>query len=426
MAQKSVETNWSGNYSYRAGIVHPSSIAELQALIAAASADAPLRALGTRHTFNDLVDPGETGTLVSLTGLPRVIEIDAQRRLVRVSAGLRYGDVALELEAAGWALGNLASLPHISIAGAVATATHGSGVGNGNLASAVASLSFVDGTGTIVRLARGDADFAGAVVAIGALGFVTELELDIVPSFRIAQTVARALPWESVPDALSSAYSVSVFTTWDEPTADQLWIKSTDATALAGAEPALFGATASPVKMHPIARESAEACTEQLGVPGPWHERLPHFRLDFTPSSGEEIQSEFLFPRGRTAEAIEAMRAIGPVVAPLLLISEIRTIAADGLWLSTASSTGEDERAEGATAFHFTWRRDQAGVEAVLPAVESALAPFGARPHWGKLFVDGDREVLGRYPRLAEFRELRARHDPRGLFANDFTRRLGF
>lgn len=419
------ETNWSGNYEYRARtIATPASIDEVRASISAATPESPVRALGTRHTFNALADPGESGTLVSVAGLPRRIEIDADASTVTVSAALRYGDVAIELQRHGWALHNLASLPHISIAGAVATATHGSGVGNGNLASAVSAVRFVDGTGELVELRRGQAGFDGAVVALGTLGIAVELELDIVPTYELEQRVFVDLPYRALIDdwdsILSSAYSVSVFTTWAPDSVNQVWAKSRVGTA---GELEVLHRVATPAtrKMHPIVSVDPIACTEQFGVPGPWHERLPHFRLDFTPSAGDEIQSEFLFPRRHTAAAASALLELGPTIAPLLFTSEIRQIAADRLWLSTAYSGGDDEFADGATAFHFTWVRDQAAVEAVLPAIEAVLAPFGARPHWGKVFTTRVAALGALYPRLDDMRMLHAQHDPEGLFLNPAT-----
>ena len=419
------EVNWSANYAYRAQcIARPRTIDELRELVAKAADAAPLRALGTRHTFNDVADPGQAGTLVNLAELPATIEIDEQRRVVTVAAGLRYGDLAIALEAQGWALHNLASLPHISVAGAVATATHGSGSRNGNLSTAVAGLTFVDGSGELVTLRRGDAGFEGAVVAFGSLGIVTELELDIVPSFEVAQTIYLGVPYERVSDALDLAYSVSVFTDWSPESINQLWVKARVAEPVAEASVRELGATPALHKVHMIAGVDAEATTEQFGQPGAWHARLPHFKLEFQPSAGEEIQTEYLLPRRHAQAAVEAARALTADITPLLLISEIRAIAVDALWLSTAYSTGADDWADGAVAFHFTWKRDQAAVEHVSALLGAALAPFGARPHWGKVFTDAAR-VPSLYPRFADFAALVRKYDPRGVFRNDYTRRLG-
>lgn len=410
------EKNWAGNHEYRAArMARPTSVAELRELVTGSAA---VRALGSRHSFNDLADID--GVLIDTTGLPGDIRIDQEARTVTVGGGVRYGDLARELQRSGWALHNLASLPHISIAGAIATATHGSGDRNGNLATAVAALLILNGEGELVEIARGDDGFEGAAVSLGALGVVIEVTLDIRPSFEVRQRLFAGLPWDAVTDRFdavtSAAYSVSLFTTWDEDTVGLAWLKELDGaeTAIAGD---FFDAPALTEPRHMIPAMDVRNTTPQLGVAGPWSERLPHFRFEFTPSNGEEIQSEYLVPRANAVAAIRAVRELGPRIAPLLQISEIRTIAADELWLSTAYGTD-------AVGLHFTWLRDQAGVEALLPALEDALLPLGARPHWGKLFLDRTHAVPGLYPRLDAFRALADEFDPRRRFRNPFLTRL--
>jgi xylitol oxidase len=410
------EMNWAGNYEYRAErIARPETVEELRELVVGAPA---VRALGSRHSFNDLADT--PGLLVSTAGLPDAVRIDEASRTVTVGGGVRYGDLARELQEAGWALHNLASLPHISVAGAIATATHGSGDRNGNLATAVAGLRILNGSGELVDLRRGDEGFDGAVVGLGALGVVTEVTLDIRPTFDARQRLFGGVPWDAVlgrfDELTSAAYSVSLFTTWDEPSVSLAWLKELDG-AESAVEGDFFGAPALTEARHMIPTMDVRNTTEQLGVAGPWSERLAHFRFEFTPSNGEEIQSEYLVPRSRAVEAIEAVRALAPLVAPLLQITEIRTVAADDLWLS--SSYGTD-----VVGLHFTWVRDQAGVEAVLPQVEAALLPLGARPHWGKLYLDREGVVPSLYPRLGDFAALAARFDPDGRFRNPFLARL--
>ncbi|MCU1420543.1 MAG: FAD-binding protein [Microbacteriaceae bacterium] len=401
-------TNWSGNYTYRAARLHePATLDELRAIVRDASA---LRVLGSRHSFNGIAD--STGDQVSLAGLDPDIRIEADAATVSFSAGTRYGDLARVLRPAGWALHNLASLPHISVAGAVATATHGSGIALGNLSTAVLGLEILRADGELVALDRDSADFTGAVVGLGALGVVTRLTLAIEPTFDVAQTVFLGLDWDTVSrrfdEIMGAAYSVSLFTDWSDRGVQQVWVKSRGE-----AVTELAGAALATSPQHPILGAPADFATEQLGVPGPWDQRLPHFRLEFTPSSGEEIQTEYLLSRSSAPEAIAAVRAIQPLFADLLLVSEIRTIAADELWLSTAYQRDS-------LAFHFTWRRDQAAVDAVLPALEAALAPFAPRPHWGKVFAS----FAADYPRLGDFAELLDRWDPRGVFRNDFVRSL--
>ncbi len=411
-----VERNWAGNYTYRAArIARPESPDELRDLVIGARS---VRALGSKHSFNDLADASDL--LISTASLPHHLRIDEAARTVTVGGGIRYGDVAIQLQAAGWALHNLASLPHISVAGAIATATHGSGDGNGNLATAVAGLRILRADGETVDLKRGDPGFDGAVVSLGSLGIVVDVTLDIQPTFDVSQRVFEALPWSAVAehfDAItSSAYSVSLFTTWEEESVSLAWVKERIAGGTVLGDD-FFGARALTAPRHMIESMDVRNTTEQLGVPGPWNDRLPHFRFEFTPSNGEEIQSEYLVPRARIGEAIEAVRALADLVAPVLLISEIRTVASDGLWLSSAFETD-------VVGLHFTWVRDQPAVEAVLLVLEAVLLPLGARPHWGKLYLDVDGVVPSLYPRLAEFRELARDFDPDAVFANAFVRRL--
>ena len=415
--------NWAGNLVYRAThVVHPATIGELQAAIAQAG---PIRVLGTRHSFNDLADT--EGTLIATDLLPVHIDVGSAPGAVRLTGGLRYGDLAPRLQERGLALANLASLPHISVAGAVATGTHGSGDRIGSLASAVRSIGFLTPDGEHHVLQRGDAEFAGAVVHLGALGIVSALELDVEPAYDVAQTVFEAPAWDAILadlDAVTSlGTSVSIFTTWaNTEAADQLWVKQrlpneSDAAGDTAAVLARLGARAATVPRHPILGLPADACTPQLGVPGPWYERLPHFRMEFTPSAGEELQSEYLVPRADAVDAIEAVRGLAARIAPLLLVCEIRTVRADDLWLSPAYQ-------EDVVGIHFTWQRDESAVRALLPTIEAAL-PATARPHWGKVFTLPGDELRRRYPRWDDFAALRARLDPDGRLRNAFLRRIG-
>ena len=314
-------------------------------------------------------------------------------------------------------MANMASLPHISVAGAVATGTHGSGDGNGSLAAAVSAVAAVGPSGDIYRLQRGDSDFEGSVVGLGALGIVTALTLDIEPTFEVRQDVFTDLPWsvveQSLDDITGRAYSVSLFTDWTADSVQQVWMKSRGT-----APPAdLVGAVPAAETLHMLRGGVAESVTEQGGVTGPWHERLPHFRMAFTPSRGEELQTEYFVPRRHAQAAFAALRRLGPRMAPLLQVGEIRTVAGDGLWLSGAY--GED-----VVGLHFTWIRDPQAVYAILPAIEAELLPLQARPHWGKCFSASRDELLAVHPRLTDFGALRTRVDPEGKFGNAFLERV--
>jgi alditol oxidase len=412
-------TNWAGNVTFGAErLRRPSSLPQLRQLVARGTR---VRALGSGHSFNRLADT--PGDLVSVAGLPRLIEVDAAGASVTVSAGLRYGEVAAALHEAGRALRNLASLPHISVAGACATATHGSGDGNGNLATSVSAVQMVAADGEVVTASRAadPAGFPGIVVGLGALGIVTRLTLDTVPAFYIRQYVYEDLPYEQVSghfeEIMASAYSVSLFTDWRAPRIRQAWLKRrADATDSWAPRPRWMGGRLADGPRHPVPGMPPEHCTEQLGVPGPWHERLPHFRPEFTPSNGDELQSEFLMPRASAIDALDALRPIAGRLARVVQITEIRTVAADQLWLSPSYRRDT-------VAFHFTWIKDWPAVEPVLAQVEARLAPLHARPHWGKLFTAGPQAVRGLYPRLDDFRALAGRCDPSGKFRNDLLDR---
>jgi xylitol oxidase len=408
-------TNWAANLTYRAARLHrPASLEQVQELVARASR---LRVLGSRHSFNDIADADE---LLVLDGLAGEVAVDAAAGTVSVPAPMRYGELAGRLRAEGLALANLASLPHISVGGAVATATHGSGDANGNLATAVAGLELVCGTGELLTAARGDPGFDGLVVGLGALGAVTRLTLDVEPDYQVRQRAFEGLPWAALFDhfdeVTSAGYSVSLFTRWEEETVDQLWVKTRVTGAPEEVRGELFGAVPATKDRHPILGLDPVNCTRQLGVPGPWADRLPHFRMGFTPSSGEELQSEYHLPRARAVAGLQALRELAGVVRPVLQVSELRTVAADRLWMSPQH--GRDT-----LSVHFTWHKDWPAVRSVLAEVEAALAPFEARPHWGKLFLAEAADLAPRYERLGDFTALAARLDPREVFVNDWLRR---
>ncbi|HEX6326693.1 MAG TPA: D-arabinono-1,4-lactone oxidase [Jiangellaceae bacterium] len=412
-----VMTNWAGNVAYSADrVCSPTSIAELQGLIAQSRR---VRALGSRHSFNDIADT--PGVLVSVEAIPIPLVVDHDAWTVTVGGGVRYAELARDLHTSGVALANLGSLPHITVAGSVATGTHGSGDGNANLASAVSALEMVTAEGELITLRRG-ADrerFAGAVVALGALGVVVSLTLDVVPAFNVRQCVYDGLEWSTLTTHLdeifASGYSVSVFTGWRSDLVGQVWVKRrTDDPREAETE--LFGARLATEPRHPIDGMPVENSTPQLGIPGPWHERLPHFRAEFTPSVGEEIQSEYLVPREHAVAALLALARVRERIGPVLQVGELRTVAADELWLSPGYRRD-------LLAIHFTWVKDMVAVRPAMRAVEEALEPFGPRPHWGKVFTLSAEAVQSRYPRLSDFRKLLDELDPGGKFRNDFVER---
>ena len=410
--------NWAGNLIFQASQVsEPSTVEEVQHLIKACPR---IKALGTRHSFHDIADT--SGMHLSLHHFDEMM-LDPVAGTVSVGAGVRYGELGAWLQANGFALQNLASLPHISVVGACATATHGSGLGNQCLSAAVAAVEFVDGHGERVTWTRKrePQKLAASVVALGALGVVTRMTLDVVPSFSVAQTVYENLPLDSLgkhwEEVLGAGYSVSLFTDWRQQRIRQIWVKQRLSEAAEAEVPdTLYGALRQQDKLHPLPGHAAEHCTEQMGRPGPWFERLPHFRMDFTPSSGAELQTEYLVPVEQGMEALLAVQRLGASISPHLQISEIRTIAADDLWMSMAYERDS-------LAIHFTWQPHGEAVQRLLPLIEESLAPFGARPHWGKLFSMPRTRVGEIYPRFNDFVALVKHCDPEGKFRNAYLDR---
>lgn len=409
-------TNWAKNLHYSTDRVYaPTDAAQVPEIV---KANARLKGLGSRHCFNTIAD--STAAQISMREV-KGISIDAAAHTVTVGAGIAYGELAPVLDKAGFALANLASLPHISIGGTIATATHGSGVRNKNLSAAVRALEIVKADGSILHLSRdNDGDhFRMAVVHLGAIGVVTRVTLDILPRYDMSQVVYQNLSFNELEHNLEtimgSGYSVSLFTDWQKNRVNQVWIKDK---AIAGATPKplppmFYGATLQKHKLHPIDDHPADACTEQLGTVGPWYLRLPHFKMEFTPSSGEEIQTEFFVARSDGYKAIRAVEKLKDRITPHLFITELRSIAADDLPMSMAHQRDS-------LAIHFTWKPETEAVLKVLPDIQKALEPFGVRPHWGKVFTLDPAYLRKQYPELDHFSAFAKEMDPTGKFRNAF------
>jgi xylitol oxidase len=414
-----MERTWAGTHTFSAEAIHDArSIDEVQDLVAGNSR---VRALGTRHSFNDLADG--PGILVSTTQIDPDFVLDETAGTVTLGGGTRYGVLAEWLESRGWALHNMGSLPHISVAGATATSTHGSGDRNGSLSTAVSALQFITASGEPLTVRRGDPGFDGMVVHLGAFGIVTRVTLDVEPTYLVRQDVYDDVPWHALLgdfDAISSAgYSVSVFMNWVGPTLRSVWVKSRLDAGFDSDQyripDQLFGGRRDP-QSKGVIDPVDDNVTQQGGVAGPWSQRLPHFRLDRAPSNGDEIQTEYFVDRKDATAALSAIREFGGLIAPHLLITELRTVAADELWLSPAYHRD-------ALGIHFTWMNRPDQVHALIPRIEAALAPFAPRPHWGK--VTHVMDAAAQYERAADFRALAARLDPEGKFRNEYLERAG-
>lgn len=408
-------TNWAESLSYSTDkVYYPATVEQVQEVVKKCS---NIKALGSRHSFNTIADSIENQ--VSLKQQNQVISLDTVANTVTIEGGMRYGELAPYLQENGYALHNLASLPHISIGGACATATHGSGANNSSLASAVSAIEFVNAAGEIISLSKeNDGDtFKGAVVNLGALGVVTKLTLDLQPSFNMKQVVYRNLPMQELKDnflaIMSSGYSVSLFTTWQNKNINQVWIKSLDDSSSTGTVSDFYGAVTATQHMHPLEELSAEHATAQLGIPGLWYERLPHFKMGFQPSAGKELQSEYFVPLVHAYEAMMAIEQLHGKISPHLFVSEIRIIAADDLWMSPFY-----QRAS--IAFHFTWKQEWEAVKNLLPLIEEVLAPYKPLPHWGKLFTMAPFMLQSCLQKLEDFKQLVHQHDPHRKFRNSF------
>ncbi len=408
--------NWAGNYEYStANVYYPKTTDEVQTLVKRLK---KLRVLGSRHSFNGIAD--STDNLISLEQFEPTVSINHEQRSVTISGNVTYRDLCPLLHCEGFALHNLASLPHISVVGACITATHGSGIRNQTLSTAISGLEIVTGNGDLVQLSREQdgEQFDGAVINLGGLGVIVKLTLDLLSAFEMSQSVYEHLPVARVDahfdEIMASAYSVSLFTDWQHDYFDQVWVKRRQSDSISGkAQSDFFGATPATKQMHPIAQLSGEPCTVQFGIPGHWYERLPHFRGDATPSAGNELQSEYFVAREHAVAALRAVSSLRQQFAPHLLVSEIRTIAADNLWLSPCYHRDS-------VAIHFTWKPDWSAVREVLPLIEAQLAPFNARLHWGKLFTMSPGRIRSGYEKLPEFRQLLRQFDPNGKSRNAF------
>jgi len=405
--------NWSKNVDFNdRAFLQPESLSELQELV---RSNAKLRARGTAHCFNEIANTSSYA--INLSKMPKTTEVNPELNSVTVAAGLKYGELAPELHKQGWALNNLASLPHISIAGSISTGTHGSGIKNQNLANQVLSLDLVTAEGELRHIDRANPAFNALIVGLGLGGIVYQYELKIEPTFKIRQVIYPEIPLDilqrNFDQIMGTAYSVSYFTDWSTAQVGNLWCKFREHEVI---PESVGGSAKADKKFHPIPSVDPVACTDQLGESGDWHQRLSHFKLEFTPSVGEEIQTEFFVDRKDAAAAIEAVSKLGEEITPLLWITELRTIAADDLWLSGAYQRDT-------LAIHFTWKKVLA-IYPVIEKVEAALRPFNYRPHWGKVFTADGKYLSSAYPKMSEFKALVEALDPASKFENTFTRRI--
>lgn len=418
MQQVELEANWAGNLTYhRKELFAPKTREELIEVVKKIKNG---KALGSKHSFSEVADTNQSH--ISLVYLNKVLELDEKNGIVWVESGIRYGTLGKWLDAKGYAVHNLASLPHISVMGAVSTGTHGSGDKNGNLSTTVAALEIIKADGSAVLLTENDPQFYGAVVSLGALGIMYKVALKIQPKFEVTQHVYENLPMSQLKDhfdeVFGAGYSVSLFTHWLDKNINQVWIKRRADRNYSALGSTFLGASAATKNLHPIKVNSPINCTDQMGVPGPWYERLPHFKMDFTPSNGAELQSEFFVPRNMAYRAIMAIESMHKEIYPILYVTELRSIAADKFWMSPAYN-------QDMIAIHFTWKPLTEQVMQILPKIEAKLSPFGGKPHWGKISTISGDALSKRYVKWNEFKKLRKEMDPTNKWTNAYLRRFG-
>jgi len=406
--------NWSRTHCFGATeLRRPTSIGELQqSIVAAVASGQGVRTIGSRHSFTDIAD---SDVVVDLGALPEQFAVSPDRTSVTVSGAMTYARLASLLEPHQLAIANMASLPHLSIAGAISTATHGSGTTNGNLATAVLSLKIMTSAGELRHVQRSDTQFSAAVVALGAMGAIVAIELAVEPAFDVEQAVHNRLSWSrlhpSLDEVFDAAYSVSVFTDWRDHV--QLWTKRRVDQATLDHATLHDGVQASQPE-HPVPGADASSCTNQQ-EPGLWSHRLPHFRSDEVPSVGAEVQSEFFVERALMGQAIERLRSIGDALEPVIMVSEIRTIGADNIWLSP-------QYQRDCAAFHFTWHHDVVAAHAAADLVTDTLAPLRPIPHWGKVFDPRRFDFDQLYPNLRSALACFQEWDPTSTFTNAWMR----
>jgi len=408
--------NWAGNLTFSGKeYIEVDSISRLQSVVSKASG---VKVLGTGHSFSDIADT--TQTQISIKNLSNEIEIDSIKKVALVPAGMQYADVCRYLEKRGWALFNTASLGEITVAGAILTGTHGSGSYNPILSDCVEGIEMVLASGEIFNLLREDSkEFSGFVVSLGALGVFTKLKLKIVESFSIKQFIYENIGMQSIAENFEAifdkAYSVSYFSNWEKNTTGQIWMKFLDDNNLAELPSVWLGGNIANANQHPVKTNDPSPCTDQMGVSGKWLYRLPHFKLDCSPASGDEVQTEYLVNRTYVREYIAGLSNIGDEIAARVYATEIRTIKSDDLWLSGAHGRQT-------VGFHFTWKKSDS-LHKFLPKVEEILGEHDGRPHWGKLFSTPRENLMGRYPKYSHFEELLKKYDPDKKFRNSFINR---
>ena len=405
MATTTSWTNWVGNQRCEpARIAAPVSEDEVATLVRDAGARGlGVRAAGAGHSFTPVVVTD--GLLLDLGGLPRIRSLDPERRRVVTGPATTIGEFGEPLLAAGLALGNQGDIVAQQIAGAVSTATHGSGLGFGSFSSSVRRVRLVVGNGDVVEIDETQPDrLHAAQVAVGMLGVITELELEAVPAYRLRERVERWSwdeAWEPFDEHVRAHRHYSFF-----------WMPSEESAALYGlASPGVSMADRCHVKIYDEAGADEPDSDEPHRRVGPAHRIYP---MVYEPNFHE---LEYFVPLERGRDALAAMRELMLASLPASVFPlEVRTVAREDAWLS--HSYGRDTVVISVSGTpgtdYWPYLRD----------VDRLLGEFDARVHWGKLHFLTSEQLHERYPRAADFVEVRRTLDPGGVFLNDHLRPL--
>jgi L-gulono-1,4-lactone dehydrogenase len=420
--------NWAGTHScVPVAIEHPKSAREVAGAVRrAAEAGRAVRAAGAGHSFSPCVPTD--GTLVRLDRLDRILDADAGTGLVKVEAGITLSALNAGLEARGLALPNLGDIDAQSLAGALATGTHGTGARLQNLSAQVEALELVHGAGERRTLTRDDGDLLRAArVGLGSLGIVTAVTLRCVPAFRL-RGVDTTLPLEEVLDGLDERVDAhDHFEFWTFPHSPLALTRTNDRTDAPVSAPGRARAWLHDVLLDNHALELLSRTGRRFPRAIPRINRLAaaaasgrervdaSHRIFASPRLVRFDEMEYAIPREHAAEAVRGAREIlerHPVNFPV----ELRFVAADDALLSPAH--GRDTAYVAVHVF-----QGMAG-EPPFREVEKLMAGWGGRPHWGKRSFLAARELETRYPAWDAFAAARAELDAEGRFENPWTRRV--
>uniref|UniRef100_A0A915D0Y3 FAD-binding PCMH-type domain-containing protein n=1 Tax=Ditylenchus dipsaci TaxID=166011 RepID=A0A915D0Y3_9BILA len=410
--------NWGGNFNFSTqDIKYPTTTAGVQQLVK--ECKGKIRPVGTRHSFSEIANTNDT--LICLVHMNLILSVDPSVPSVTVQAGITYTDLIPFLQSIGLAIPMMASLGEISIAGAINTAVHGSGAGIGNLATQVLGLQMVLADGSVVQYSKGqnDTELAAATVGLGALGIVTQVTLQAQPTYNLAINVFENMDMSVLDTQLynitHSGYAINMWSTFGTPgVLDQVWITTkvdSNGVNAYGNVSQLYGAPAATAQSSPIAALPPTYVVPQMGIVGPYYERLTDYDLGLSGQEGQQTQSEYYVDFDDFVPALKALQTLSAEINAVVYVALFRITEKDELWMSP-------QYKKTTMAIHFSWQPKLDQVMALLPKIEAALAPFNPIPHWGKLYTLKPEQYLPLLPKYPEWREQVELHDPTHKFRN--------